>query len=256
MPELAQTLVGAPLGQFAERFPSWVRGAWMQSVACYDPPARFSHRGGPAVLLVPGLFCTPSVMNRLGRALEALGADCYLVPRPYPLMGGFLANTCRLDLAARLLLDDLARLRWEHGVEEVTLVGHSNGAVMSLLALDSLDSEPRTLPAVRGVVTLAGPFGGSPIARWLTELVPACRDVTPSSITLARVARQSHHVTLALAAGRDLLVPEAEGAKPGAVPFVVLPGYQHMDFIVGSDEQIAETAELVAGALPAGRARG
>jgi pimeloyl-ACP methyl ester carboxylesterase len=255
MSELALTLVGAPLGQFAERFPSWAVGAWRQSVACFDEPATFQRTGGPAVLLVPGLFCTPSVMNRLGHALEALGADCHLVPKAYPHVGGFLANTCRLEHAARLLLDDLARLRWVHGVEEVTLVGHSNGAMISLLALDTFDSEPRALPTIRGVVTLAGPFGGSPFATWLTDVVPACRDVTPRSVTLARVARQAGHVRLALAAGRDLLVPTPEGARPGPVPFVVLPGFQHMDFIVGSEAQIAETAELIAGVLPSRKRR-
>jgi pimeloyl-ACP methyl ester carboxylesterase len=250
MSPLAESLVGAPLDQFAARFPSWVRGAWLQSLACYDAPARFARRGGPAVLLVPGLFCTPSVMNRLGHALEDLGADCYLVPRAYPHLGGCLANTCRLEQAAGFFLDDLARLRWEHGVEEVTIVGHSNGAVISLLALDSLELEARALPAVRGVVTLAGPFGGSPFATWLSELVPACRDVTPSSVTLARVSRQAGRVSLALAAGRDLLVPTPEAARPGAVPFEVLPGFQHMDFIVGSELQVRETALRVAAVLP------
>jgi|GEM_PF-1075094 len=251
MSPLVETLAGAPMEQFATRFPSWVRGAWRQSVACYDEPARFERRGGPAVLLVPGLFCTPSVMNRLGRALEGLGADCFLVPRRYPHLGGFLANTCRLEQAAGLFVEDLARLRWEHGVEEVTLVGHSNGALISLLALDLQEgSETRVLPAIRGVVTLAGPFGGSPFATWLTDLVPACRDVTPRSITLARVARQAGHVRLALAAGRDLLVPTVEAARPGEAPFAVLQGYQHMDFIVGSDDQVHETAELIAGVLP------
>lgn len=255
MSQLAETLVGAPLEQFTDRFPSWVRGAWTQSVACYDAPARFAQRGGPAVLLVPGLFCTPSVMNRLGHALQALGADCHLVPRRYPHLGGFLANTCRLEHAAELFLEDLARLRWEQGVEELTIVGHSNGALIALLALDLQGSETRVLPAIRGVVTLAGPFGGSPFATWLTDVVPACRDITPSSVTLARIARQAGQVRLALAAGRDLLVPTVEAARPGSAPFAVLPGFQHMDFIVGSDEQIGETAELVAGVLPRGNGR-
>ena len=244
------SLAGVPLQQLASRFPSWVRGAWLQSVACYDAPARFARRGGPAVLLVPGLFCTPSVMNRLGRELEALGVDCFLVPQPYPHLGGLLANTCRLEQAAQLLLGDLARLRWEHGVEEVTIVGHSNGGMIALLALDSLDAETRALPAVRGVVTLAGPFGGSPFAAWLSDVIPACRDVAPRSVTLARISRQAGHVRLALAAGGDLLVPTVEAARPGAVPFEVMPGWQHMDFIVGTSAQVRETAERVVAVLP------
>ena len=249
MSDLAHSLFGSSLGDFLRKFPSYLKGSARQSAACYEKPATFAHRGGPAILLSPGMFCTPSVMNGLGRQLEALGADVYLTPRAYPLAGGALANTCRLEEAAELFADDLVRLRWEHGVERVLIAGHSNGALIPLLALERGYARPESLPQVLGVVSMGSPFGGSPIARHLAWALPACKDVRPGSSTLADIAQQAPRLLLSLISGVDTLVPDPGGQTLPGARQVLLEDFQHMDFIVGGDEKVQKSAALIYEAL-------
>lgn len=245
MPDLAHSLFGSSFGDFARKFPSYLKGSARQSAACYDKPATFTKQGGPAILLVPGMFCTPSVMNGLGGKLAELGADVYLTPRTYPIAGGALANTCRLDKAAQLFTDDLVRLRWEHGVERILIAGHSNGALIPLLALARELARPESLPEVLGVVSMGSPFGGSPIARHLAWALPACKDVRPGSETLDVIAGQAPQLVLSLISGLDTLVPDrADQTLPGARQ-VLLEDFQHMDFIVGGDEKVQKSAALI-----------
>jgi len=247
MTDLAITYLGSPLDEFARKLPSYLRGSVLQSIACYEAPGVFARRGGPAVLLVPGLFCTPSVMNRLGRELEALGADVYL-PSPAPLGPGVLANTCRLEEAAELFLQDLAALK-ARGVERLTVAGHSNGGLIALLAMEQARDRALDLPVLEGVVCMGSPLKGSPIARGLRSLVPACKDVAPGAFTLERLARQGGLVRRILVSGFDILVPEYNQVV-GQADRVVLEGFQHMDFIVGSREQIMRAAGLIWEVLP------
>ncbi len=245
MQSLAHSLVGSSLGDFARRFPSYLKGSARQSRACYERPEHFEHSGSPAVLLVPGMFCTPSVMNGLGRKLDALGADVYLTPRAYPIAGGALANTCRLDESAALFMDDLARLRWEHGVERVLIVGHSNGALIPLLAFARLQPSPESIPEVLGLVSMGSPFGGSPIAKHLSWALPACKDVSPGSVSLAVISREAPRLVLSLISGQDTLVPDTKGQTLEGARQVLLDDFQHMDFIVGEDDQVSHCAGLI-----------
>lgn len=245
MPSLAMSLVGAPLTEFSRRLPSFLRGSTVQSLACYDAPASLPAADGPPVLLVPGIFCTPSVMNRLGQALAALGARVHLPPRPYPLLGGILANTCGLEQAADLLIEDLAALKREQGVERLTLVGHSNGALISLLAIERAPALGEALPELTGVVSMATPFGGAPIAARLAWALPACADIRPGAATLERIAGLADHVRLSLISGFDLLIPDQAAQALGGAPTVVMDGFQHMDFTVGSDDKVRDTARII-----------
>ncbi len=246
---LRRVVAGKVAGRsYVARIPSYVKGSWAQSRACFDPPETFERHGGPPLLLVPGLFCTPSVFNRLGKALERRGADVFLPPRAYPIPFGMLANICRLETAASLLAQDLAALRWREGVERLTIVAHSNGVLISLLALSQPEAAPGPLPEVQGVIALACPFHGAPVAALLGPIVPACDDIRPGSPILARVQEHAALVRTVLISGFDAIVPEESQRVPGA-PSVFMEGFQHMDFLVGTEEKIGHTAERILEAL-------
>ncbi len=231
------------------KLPSYLRGSWAQTRACFEPPATCARTGGHPVMLVPGLFCTPSVFNRLAKALERLGADVFLPPRAYPVSLGPLANTCHLETAARLLAQDLVDLRWKEGVESATIVAHSNGVLISLLALAFPESVTGRLPEIRGVVAMASPFKGAPLASLLGPVVPACADIRPGSPVLERIAQKTSLLRTVLISGFDAIVPEESQRLPG-VPSTRMVGFQHMDFIVGTEAKVAHTARMIYRALP------
>jgi pimeloyl-ACP methyl ester carboxylesterase len=244
--DVAMEYLGAPLDEFARRFPTFVRGSILQSMACYQTPATFTHSGGPALMLVPGLFCTPSIFNALGKELEALGIDVY-VPRPFPFYHGVLANTGPAERSARMLVEDLEQLR-ENGVQRIALAGHSLGGVVVLTALELAETEHRTLPEISTVIALAAPLEGAPIARLLSSLIPACRDLVPGSAIMQRIAQLSGRVATTLVSTADSLVP-AHSQRPARAASVVMEGFQHMDFYVGGDEKVQRTARALAAAL-------
>ncbi len=250
-------LLGIPFSDFVERLPTFLRGSVAQSVASYQKPADYAHTGRPAVMLVPGLFCTPSVFNRLGRVLDRLGADVHL-PRPAPYYHGILANTGRLHETVDRLLEDLERLYLVHGVDRVTMVGHSLGGVVALWAFAKAKERyakrgkngvRRTLPDIHGVVLMATPFHGTPIARLLKMFIPACRDLAPGSDFLEGLQPAAGDIRFALVSGFDSLVPQPSQMPPRA-DTVMLAGYQHMDFYVGTDDQVDKTARRIIEALP------
>ena len=90
--ELPIEYLGSPLNDFIKKLPSFIRGGIAQGIACHSKPIKFSHSGNPAVMFVPGVFCRPSVFNKLAVQLEKLGADVYY-PRPFLYYHGSLANT-------------------------------------------------------------------------------------------------------------------------------------------------------------------
>ena len=244
--------LGFGIEDTCERFPSFVRGSWRQSLACYQPTERYSHQGGPALMLIPGLFCMPSVFNRLGRELEERGVDVYL-PRPFPMGHGVLANTMRVDKAVRVLLEDLESLRAD-GLARISLAGHSLGGVILLRALQQAKSEGRRIPQVQRVILLASPLRGAPVAGLVSPVIPACRDIAPGSSLLGELEPSWERVTHVLAADFDSLVPDAAQRISGP-KLLVLEGFQHHDFYVGSPEQIALTADALRRILPRARVK-
>lgn len=240
VPDWSHDYLGMGLSDFTARLPTFLRAAARQMWATHQRPAVFEHCGGPAVMLVPGMFCTPAVFNRLGHALERRGIDVYL-PRPFPYYRGTLANTGPLAPAIDILLEDLRALATQIDTRRVTLVGHSLGGVISLVALN----RARALGIeFNGAILMASPVRGAPIARLFGVAVPACRDIVPSAPALTELEAGLADVRLNLVAGFDSLVPY-DYQYLGA-PMVVMPGFQHMDFYVGDDDQVERTAEAVA----------
>ncbi len=240
--EQVRRYVGLGLDETIERVPSFVTSSVRQTIACFRPEEKYSRRGQKAVMLVPGLFCMPSVFNRLGIELQDRGLDVYL-PRPFPLGYWLFANTFRVDQTVEALLEDLERLR-DEGLESLSLAGHSLGGIIVVRALQKAESEGRRIPQVDKVVAIASPLRGAPIAALLRSLVPACRDIAPGAKTLTEIEPALERVTDFLVSDFDLLVPFAANCIDSSKS-TVLPRIQHSDFYVGTPEEVALTADTL-----------
>jgi pimeloyl-ACP methyl ester carboxylesterase len=195
-------------------------------------------------VLIPGAFCTASVMNRLGAALERRG-HTICVPPSFPYYLSALANTCRLPRAARDFLAWLDALGRREGFDQVDCAGHSNGGLIAMLAQDMVDAgEASCSVRVRRVITMAAPLGGFPAARALSAILPCCHDIAADSATLDRVHGACRLLAACLVAGGDFLVPPVHQYVDG-VARTVMEGFQHMDFIVGTPEKVERTADEV-----------
>jgi hypothetical protein len=150
-----------------------------------------------------------------------------------------------------MFMDDLATLRWDQGLERVFIAGHSNGALIPLLAFERVPASPESIPEILGLASMGSPFGGSPIARHMAWALPACKDVSPGSVTLALLARQAPRLVLSLISGFDTLVPDHAGQTLEGARQVLLEDFQHMDFIVGGDAKVGQTAEILFAELQA-----
>jgi pimeloyl-ACP methyl ester carboxylesterase len=226
--------------------PSFVLGSMRQTAATLTPRRQYNGQATrEVVVLVPGAFCTAGVMDGLAQRLHARGHNVAL-PGDFPYWVGPLANTCPLEQSAEQLIHDVLRLKREGRGDRFWLVGHSNGGLISLLALDLAVEvgHPEFTSLVAGVVTMATPFRGTDVAAPLAPVIPACRDIHPEASVLARVDRQRAHLKLALMARDDFLVPPNQQAPLGVRP-VRMEGFQHMDFLVGSPERVEETARLI-----------
>jgi pimeloyl-ACP methyl ester carboxylesterase len=223
---------------YLKTIPSFYVSSAKQTLATLQPRIPFEPAPPRPTVLVPGAFCTGSVMNRLGRELEGRGLSV-CVPPSFPYYLSALANTCRLQRSAEAFsgwLDDLAA---RHRVSKVDVVGHSNGALIALLGVSMLRRV-----RVRRVVTMAAPFGGFPAARPLGLVIPCCRDIFAGSAVLEKVLSAKESVALCLVADRDSLLPPVVQFLSGSRK-VVMEGFQHMDFIVGKPEQIGKTADEI-----------
>lgn len=231
--------------EYLKTLPSYLKGSLLQTLATMDRPIGFVPRPPRPVVLVPGAFCTSSVMNRLGEQLEVRGRSVALTP-DFPYYFSALANLCRIDRAVDLFIEWLGRLRRDRGIAEVDVAAHSNGGLIALLALARQDqglANPGGVE-VRRVVTMATPFGGFPGARVLSLLLPCCRDLVAGASVLDRARLAEARVIRCLVSAADSLIPpERQSLDPDRR--TIMPGFQHMDFIVGSTDRIARTADEV-----------
>ncbi len=226
---------------YLRTLPSYLKGSTLQTLATLVPAARFEPQPPRPVVLVPGAFCTASVMNWLGRRVQAHGRSVAVAPT-FPFFVAAAANLCRLEQAVDRFVPWLDELGGRQGVEEVDVLGHSNGGLIALLAHDRVARGEATCRVrVRRVVTMATPFRGFPGARALGPVLPCCRDLVPGAEALARAARASHLVARCLVSTHDSLIPpESQYLDPGSR--TLMEGFQHMDYIVGSAERIERAA--------------
>lgn len=228
--------------QYLKSLPSYFLGSMHQTLATFDKPIAFKPVPPCPVLLVPGAFCTASVMNRLGEQLEALGKSVAVAPS-FPYYFSAVANLCRLDTALGQYKAWLEKLK-EQGIEQADVVAHSNGGLIALMALASQDGSSKKMPVIRRVVTMATPFGGFPAAPLLAPLVPCCRDLLNDATALRLARGLSDRVMRFLVSGNDSLIPP-DRQFVDVSRRTVMPGFQHMDFIVGSEEKVKRTAHEV-----------
>ncbi|HOX42549.1 MAG TPA: hypothetical protein PK668_03075 [Myxococcota bacterium] len=229
---------------YLRTLPSYLKGSTLQTLATLVPPARFEARPPRPVVLVPGAFCTASVMNWLGRRMQAHGGSVAVAPT-FPFYVAAAANLCRLEQAVDRFLPWLDELGGRLGVEEVDVAGHSNGGLIALLAHDRVArGEASCRVRLRRVVTMATPFRGFPGARALSPMLPCCRDLIPGAEALARAERASHLVVRCLVATHDSLIPP-DSQYVDMERRTLMEGYQHMDYIVGPAERIEQAATEV-----------
>ncbi len=223
-----------------------------QTKASFEDRRRFPRpHSEEVVMLLPGAFCTAGVMNELAGQLNRLGLYVEL-PRPFPYYWGALANLCPLEEGTHKFLDEFHRMRAKRGIEKVWFAGHSNGGLLALLAIDIAEQEnDRTfLDRLQGVITMATPFKGTDMANMLQHVIPVCKDLRADSPLLQRVARQQNWVKLCLQAERDFLVPPENQFLEG-MAYQTMSGFQHMDFVVGTEVKISDTAEKIAACVQA-----
>lgn len=229
--------------EYLRTLPSYVTGSMRQTLATLGKPFDFGLPATRPVVLVPGAFCTSSVMNRLGRALGERGRDVAVAPS-FPYYFSAFANLCRLNQAVERFLGWLDRLA-DQGVEEVDLAAHSNGGLICLLAQERLErGAAQSRVRMRRLVTMATPFGGFPGAKALSLMIPCCRDLVDGAEALQTAARARGLVVRSLVSAADSLIPpDRQFLDPDQR--TVMEGFQHMDFIVGSDDRVARSAEEV-----------
>ncbi len=231
--------------EYLKSLPSYVTGSVKQTLATLEPPREFQVSGETPLVLIPGAFCTSSVMNQLGQELEKQGFNVVLSPN-FPYFMSALANLCRLDEAVDMFVDWLDELGKKHGVKEVDVAAHSNGGLITLLAQERIENH-RNLSRVkvRNMVTMATPFGGLPFAKYLGLVLPCCQDLVYGTETLERAHQAGHVVKRCLVASGDSLVPpDNQFIDPSRK--TVMHGFQHMDFIVGGGEKVTRTARELA----------
>lgn len=127
----------------------------------------------PAVLLLPGVYESWTLLRPLARVLWAHGHPVHVLPTlgynrgPVP--------------AAAVLLE---RYLLEAGLDRVVLVAHSKGGLIGKLTMMRHDPQGR----IRGLVAVATPFAGSVYARWVP--LPAVRAFRPSDATLGLLSAE------------------------------------------------------------------
>jgi len=229
--------------EYLKTLPSYLSGSVRQTLATLDEPTDFGLPAQRPVVLIPGAFCTASVMNRLGRAIQQLGPSVVVAPS-FPYYFSAFANLCRLEQAVVQFLAFLDGLA-DQGVAEVDLAAHSNGGLICLIGQDLLErGAAQSRVRMRRLVTMATPFGGFPGARVLGLMIPCCRDLVDGAEALERAARARSLVVRSLISAADTLIPpERQYLDPDQR--TIMDGFQHMDFIVGSADRVARSAAEV-----------
>ncbi len=229
-----------------KKVPSFLVGSYKQSKAAMEKPVNLKLEDKrETIIMVPGAFCTSSVMNPLAQKLSDMGFNVVLPP-VFPYYLGPVANLCPLEQAARTFLKFVERFSKENNIQKYWIVGHSNGGLITLLALDIAEKEGNAnfVKSVKGVITMATPYKGTDIAVLMQHIIPVCKDITPTASILDRIHAKKGFVKLAIQAGGDFLVPFDSQYLDG-MKTLVMDGFQHMDFYVGGEPKVNLTANAL-----------
>ncbi|NGO07398.1 alpha/beta fold hydrolase [Streptomyces sp. HC44] len=131
---------------------------------------------GMPVVFVHGLADRPSIFSKLQNGLRGCGA------------GPFVTATYNvfnpdIRVAARMLGEQVERVRKQNGDRPVCLVGHSMGGLIARYYVQRLGGDAH----VPLVITLATPHSGTAMALWAPPH-PVLRQLRPGSPLLAELA--------------------------------------------------------------------
>jgi triacylglycerol lipase len=175
------------------------------------------------VVIASGLGAPRIAAIAYGHALSRFGLRTFAAPQRFLGYGD-------VRVAARLVGEEVARVRRETGAERVSLVGMSLGGLSGLYYLKCLDGAPY----VDRFVSIGGPLNGSSIAR-VAEFVPigivhAIAQSTPDNDLMRelRAAKTPAGVRMfSIGARGDVMTPRvswvAEGFEPIETPHGVFP---------------------------------
>lgn len=148
----------------------WVSRALAGGLVRRDVPAAYATGDGAPVVLVPGVLEEWTMMRAIADALSAAGHPIHTLPE-------LRRNTATVRDGAALVATYLSA----KGLTDVLLVAHSKGGLIAKCLL--LGDEAHR---VRGVVTVATPFGGSVLARLVPH--PVVRSLAPDDATIVELA--------------------------------------------------------------------
>ena len=97
---------------------------------------------------------------------------------------------------------------------------------------------------INRLVTMATPHLGFPGAKALSAFLPCCKDLIPGAESLSQASKAQNIVVQCLVSQNDTLIPVKNQFFDDS-KMTLMNGFQHMDFIVGTPEKIAATAEEV-----------
>lgn len=187
-----------------------VLGAVLASRPRAAPPVDQSQPG--PVLLVPGYGGGVASLLPLAGALEAAGRPVSVVAAAGDGTGDLAGQARQLDAAARAALDA--------GAPSVDVVGYSAGGVVARVWLEGEGADA----AVRRVVTLGSPHGGTEVAELAQEISPqqcptACQQLVPGSSLLAGLAATPGSAvwTSIWTAADEVVTPPSTSQLSGAV---------------------------------------
>ncbi|WP_285115003.1 alpha/beta hydrolase [Leifsonia sp. fls2-241-R2A-40a] len=173
------------------------------------------------VVLLPGIFETWRFLRPLAQHIHGSG-------HPVHVVTALEDNRMEVPEAAALVARHLA----EHDLHDVVIVAHSKGGLIAKYLMGMPDSGPR----IRTAVTVATPFAGSPLARFIP--IPSMRSLLPTAPGLLRLAL-SRAVNAQIVSVWGWFDPHVPGGSR-------LEGARNIELDVGGHFRILARPELLA----------
>lgn len=195
---------------------------------------RWSRGDRAPVVLLPGVLERWPFMRGIGDRLHRAGHPIVVVPA----LG---INRRGAPAQAELVADLLA----ERGLDDVIIVAHSKGGLIGKLAM----LLPRSADRIRGMVTIATPFNGSPYARFFVD--PSIREFAPNHPVIRSLAveREVNSRIVSVWPAFDQHIPTTS-RLPGARSNVEVPGTGH--FRILTSRPVLDAVERHVAAIESG----
>lgn len=199
--------------------------------------------GGPAVVLVHGIYCNAGVWWTVARALRRAGVTRLYAVNLEPPFAGVETFADRLEEKLREVARDAAGA-------PVTIVAHSMGGLVARRCL-----QRPGVPAVRKVVSIGSPYAGSRLARIAFGACGA--DLRPGSALLRRLAADGAPPgpAVSLFSPHDNFVaPQASPLLPPPAVNYAVAGRGHLALLQDPDVAGRVVLEVLAPATDGSRA--